>query len=62
MRWYECANVAEWEGLGAACTPHHYDEVARMSFTIIEALGNVLDKLLVYALVHALRKMQTIKI
>jgi hypothetical protein len=47
---YECVNVAGWEGLGAACTPH---EVARMSFTIIEALGIVLDELLVHALVHS---------
>ena len=30
MRWYKRVNVAAWEGLGAACTPH---EVARMSFT-----------------------------
>ena len=50
MRWYKCVNVAGWEGLVAVCTPH---EVARMSFTLIEALGIVLDKLLVHALVHS---------
>ena len=38
MRWYECVNVAGWEGLWAACTPH---EVERMSFTIIETLGKL---------------------
>ena len=39
-----CGRAAsEGQGLGAACTLR---EVARMSFTIIEALGIVLDKLL----------------
>ena len=47
MRWYECVNVAGWEGLGAACTPHE------VSLTLIEALGIVLDELLVHALVHS---------
>ena len=51
MRWYKCVNVGAWEGLGAACTPH---EVARMSFTIIEAAGIVLDEPLVHTLVHLL--------
>ena len=50
MRWYKSMNVAGWEGLGAACTPH---EIARMSFTLVEALCIVLDKLLVHALVHS---------
>ena len=51
MRWYKCVNAPGWGGLGAACTPH---EVARMSFTLIEALGIVLlDELLVHALVHS---------
>ena len=44
-------NVAGWEDLGAVCTP---DEVARMSFTLIEDLGIVLDELLVHALVHSI--------
>ena len=43
----ECA---AWEGRFVACTPR---EVARMSFRINEALGIVLDEILVHALVHS---------
>ena len=40
-------NVAAWNGYRTACTPH---EVTRMSFTINEALGIVLDEVFVHAL------------
>ena len=53
MHWYkwmlqrECCSV---RGQGGACTHH---EVARMSLTINEALGLVLDEALVHALIHS---------
>ena len=46
MRWYKCVNVAAWEGLGAACTPH---EVATTQLLVA-----VLDEELVLVLVEDL--------